>query len=149
MVEVASDLLSQLILPMCAKDRDGIFLLGRTTWEPPASCIWAPTPLTEGPTPMAVAGVEASICWLAEQVSRPELISLDGLLSCIRLTTTLTRLAREMAQEAAGAGVHKQRLGVLSALPCRRLQQHPAWRHAKCTCLCLMARRAGCSIQPQ
>jgi hypothetical protein len=131
MVQVASDLLSQLILPLGVSKQDGIFLLGRTTWECPASCLWVPTPLTEGPAPMAMAGVQASVVWLTEQLSAPELMSLDDLLSCIRLTTTLTKLAREMAQEAAGVHVqHVLHMSRSTAL--QHAQWHSKRSHAFC-----------------
>jgi hypothetical protein len=70
---------------------------------PPPSCLWVPTPLNRGPAPIALAGAECVTAVMLDLATKPDLCTPDRILNCIRLSVTMTRLARAMVQEAAGA----------------------------------------------
>jgi hypothetical protein len=81
---------------------NGLEKQDRAVLAPLPDSIWTPTCLSIGPAPMATAGAE-SVCNLAAFMRlSPHKVHPEDVLSCLRLTVTLTTLARRMAQEAAG-----------------------------------------------
>jgi hypothetical protein len=122
MAHKMSDLLSQLILvppptlsealqhqaelkpiTWAAQICAGIVAQDRAVLAPLPDSMWRPTCLSIGPVPMASAGAE-SVCNLTASMRlRPHKVHPDDVFGCLRLTVTLTTLARRMAQEAAGA----------------------------------------------
>jgi hypothetical protein len=75
---------------------------GRAVLAPTADCLWRPTCLSIGPAPMATAGAESVHNLAAIMRLSPHKVQPEDVIGCLRLTVTLTILARRMAQEAAG-----------------------------------------------